>query len=74
MFRPTDATIVFAPRCAVAIDPLGAHAEAMSTALLVADEDRGARLLNGDRTRRLLFDFSREVMAPDQSARMSFND
>lgn len=59
MIRPTDGAIVSAPRCSVAIDRLGAHAEAMSTALLVADEDRAGRLLNGDRTRLFLFDFAR---------------
>ncbi|MEI4508454.1 FAD:protein FMN transferase [Sphingopyxis sp. CCNWLW253] len=74
MIRPTDATIVSAPRCTVAVDRLGAHAEAMSTALLVADENRAERLLNGDRTRRFLFDFPRGAAIPDQSARMSFND
>lgn len=74
MIRPTDGTIVSAPRYAVAVESLGAHAEAMSTALLVADEDRAGRLLNGDRTRRFLFDFPREAATPDQSARMRFND
>lgn len=74
MIRPADATIVSAPRCLVAIDRLGAHAEAMSTALLVADKDRAERLLNGDRTRRFLFDFPRGAAIPDQSARMHFND
>ena len=64
MIRPTDATIVSAPRCTVAVDRLGAHAEAMSTALLVADEDRAERLLNGDRTRRFLFDFPRGAAIP----------
>ena len=65
MIRPTDAAILSAPRCSVAIDQLGAHAEAMSTALLVADEERAARLLNGDRTRRFLFDFLRGTAIPD---------
>lgn len=64
MIRPTDATIVSAPRCTVAVDRLGAHAEAMSTALLVADEDQAERLLNRDRTRRFLFDFPRGAAIP----------
>ncbi|MGH6693806.1 FAD:protein FMN transferase [Sphingopyxis sp.] len=64
MIRPTDATIVSAPRHSVAVDRLGAHAEAMSTALLVADEDQAERLLNGDRTRRFLFDFPRGAAIP----------
>ncbi len=64
MIRPTDGTIVSTPRYAVAVEPLGAHAEAMSTALLVADEGQAERLLNGDRTRRFLFDFPREATIP----------
>jgi thiamine biosynthesis lipoprotein ApbE len=65
MIRPADAAIVSAPRCSVAVDRFGAHAEAMSTALLVADEERAERLLTGDRTRRFLFDFPRGAATPD---------
>jgi thiamine biosynthesis lipoprotein ApbE len=59
MIRPTDGAIVTGRRTAIAVDRSGALAEAMSTALLVADDARAARLLEG-RTRRFLFDFTRE--------------
>lgn len=69
MVRPTDASRVTAPRCTVAIDRSGARAEAMSTALLVADENQAELLLDGGRARR--FDFSRETMVPAQPSEMT---
>ncbi len=59
MIRPTDGAIVTGRRTAIAVDRSGARAEAMSTALLVADGAQAARLLE-ERTRRFLFDFTRE--------------
>ncbi|KRC79886.1 FAD:protein FMN transferase [Sphingomonas sp. Root241] len=59
MIRPTDGAIVTGRRTAIAVDRSGARAEAMSTALLVADDARAARLL-GESARRFLFDFTRE--------------
>lgn len=60
MIRPTDGTIVSSPRSTVAADRSGARAEVMSTALLVADAPQASRLLEGQRTRCFLFDFTRE--------------
>lgn len=59
MIRPTDGAIVTGRRTAIAVDRSGARAEAMSTALLVADDAQAARLLE-ERTCRFLFDFTRE--------------
>ena len=59
MIRPMDGAIVTGRRTAIAVDRSGARAEAMSTALLVADAAQAARLLE-DRARRFLFDFTRE--------------
>jgi len=59
MIRPTDGTIVTGMGTAIAVDRSGARAEAMSTALLVADATQAARLLE-ERERRFLFDFTRE--------------
>lgn len=59
MIRPTDRAIVTDRRTAIAVDRRGARAEAMSTALLVADAVQAAGLLE-ERTRRFLFDFTRE--------------
>jgi len=70
MIRPTDTSVVTAPRSAVAIDRSGARAEVMSTALLVADDVQAGRLLHGGPARRLLFDFSREAAMPVQSDEM----
>lgn len=63
MIRPTDGTIVTGPRSAVAVDRVGARAEMMSTALLVADDDQASRLLDGQQA-RFLFDFTREAAMP----------
>ncbi|MCW4461925.1 FAD:protein FMN transferase [Sphingomonas sp. BT-65] len=71
MIRPTDASHVTAPRCTVAIDRSGARAEAMSTALLVADDDQAGRLLDGDPARRFVFDFSHETTMPVQPGEMA---
>lgn len=70
MIRPSDGAIVTAARCAVAIDRSGGRAEALSTALLVADEDRARRLLDGGPTRRFLYDLSQEAASTVDVARM----
>ena len=71
MFRPTDAAVVTAPRFAAVVDSSGACAEVMSTALLVADDDQAARLLDCARARRFLFDFSREMTMSGQPEEMA---
>jgi thiamine biosynthesis lipoprotein len=70
MIRPSDGAIVTAARCAVAIDRSGGRAEALSTALLVADDDRARRLLGGGPTRRFLYDLSQEAAPTVDVARM----
>lgn len=47
MIRPSDGTTVAAPRTTIAVERSGALAEMMSTALLVAGEDRAGRLREG---------------------------
>jgi FAD:protein FMN transferase len=71
MIRPTDAVLVTAPRCTAVIDRSGARAEVMSTALLVADDDRAARLLDCAPARRFLFDFSRDTTMSGQPHEMA---
>lgn len=71
MVRPTDSRVITAPRSAVVVDRSGARAEVMSTALLVADDNRAARLLDCAQTRRFLFDFSRETTMPGQPHEMA---
>src|SRR5690606_13934265 len=66
MIRPSDSIIITAPATAVAVDTSGAAAEAMSTALLVAEPDAAQRLIEADPIRRFLFAFdnpSRRVTA-----------
>lgn len=70
MIRPADGTLVTAARCTVAIDRLGARAEAMSTALLVADDEHATRLLQGGRKTRFLFDLSEDAASPARPTRM----
>ena len=70
MIRPSDGAIVTAARCAVAIDRSGGTAEALSTALLVADDDRARLLLDGGPTRRFLYDLSQEAAPTVDVARM----
>lgn len=65
MIRPSDSIIITAAATAVAIDASGAAAEAMSTALLVADPDAAQRLIAADPTRRFTFAFD------DPSRRMT---
>ena len=65
MIRPSDGMIVTAAATAVAVDASGAAAEAMSTALLVADPDAAQRLIAADPTRRFTFAFD------DPSRRMT---
>ena len=55
MIRPSDGMIVTAAATAVAVDASGAAAEAMSTALLVADRDAARRLIDVDPARRFVF-------------------
>ncbi|SEN04024.1 Thiamine biosynthesis lipoprotein ApbE [Sphingomonas gellani] len=71
MIRPGYAAPVTRRRCTVAIDRLGARAEAMSTALIVADDDRAIRLLSGRPNRNFLFDLSQEAAMPVPPSRMS---
>ncbi|MES3098680.1 FAD:protein FMN transferase [Sphingomonas faeni] len=70
MIRPSDGAIVTAARCAVAIDRSGGRAEALSTALLVADDDCARRLLGGGPARRFLYDLSQEAAPTVDVARM----
>ncbi|MCC2975441.1 FAD:protein FMN transferase [Sphingomonas sp. PL-96] len=56
--RPHTGTAVAAPLCAVAVEPTGALAEVMSTALIAADEDAAARLLRGRAGSRFRFDLA----------------
>jgi thiamine biosynthesis lipoprotein len=70
MIRPTDGGIVTAARCTVAIDRSGGVAEAMSTALLVADAARARRLLDAAPARRFLYDLSKAAARTDDTARM----
>ena len=70
MIRPTDGGIVTAARCTVAIDRSGGIAEAMSTALLVADAPRARRLVEGAPARRFLYDLSKAAARTDDTARM----
>jgi thiamine biosynthesis lipoprotein len=64
MIRPADAAVITAPRSTAVVERSGARAEVMSTALLVADDDQAARLLDCAQARRFLFDFSRETTMP----------
>lgn len=68
--RPSDGTAVTGARCAVAVDRLGTRAEAMSTALIVADDDPAALLMGGRPTHRFLFDLSHAAAMPVPSARI----
>jgi thiamine biosynthesis lipoprotein len=70
MIRPTDGGIVTAARCTVAIDRSGGVAEAMSTALLVADGARVRRLLDAAPSRRFLYDLSKAAARTDDTTRM----
>ncbi len=70
MIRPSDGAVVTAARCAVAVDRSGGRAEALSTALLVADDDRARRLLDGGPTKRFLYDLSLEAASTVDVARM----
>lgn len=70
MIRPTDGGIVTAARCTVAIDRSGGIAEAMSTALLVADAARARRLLDAAPAQRFLYDLSKAAARTDDTARM----
>lgn len=69
MVHPGGGWRVSAPRCTVVIDRSGARAEAMSTALLVADDDEAGVLLDSGRARR--FDFSGEMTMPAQPGEMA---
>lgn len=57
--RPTTGEAVSAPRTAVAVERSGARAEAMSTALLIADDAERTRLIGDARDRRFAFCFAR---------------
>jgi thiamine biosynthesis lipoprotein ApbE len=70
MIRPTDGGIVTAARCTVAIDRSGGVAEAMSTALLVADAPRARRLVEAAPARRFLYDLSKAAARTDDTTRM----
>lgn len=58
MIRPGDGAIVADPCCTVAVERTGARAEAMSTALLVADDPQARRLLDRAPDRRFRFAFA----------------
>lgn len=70
MIRPGDGAVVTAARCAVVVDRLGARAEAISTALIVADDDRARRLRNDAPGMRWRFDLSPDVAAEMDMKRM----
>ncbi|MET4595844.1 MULTISPECIES: FAD:protein FMN transferase [unclassified Sphingomonas] len=70
MIRPTDGGIVTTARCTVAIDRSGEVAEAMSTALLVADAPRARRLVEAAPARRFLYDLSTAAARTDDTTRM----
>lgn len=55
MIRPTDGAIIVSPRTAISVESSGAHAEAMSTALLVATHALAQQLIGTPGTRRFLF-------------------
>lgn len=55
MVRPADGAIVAAPATAIAVAATGAEAEALSTALLVADAPAAGRLRTAAPDHRLLF-------------------
>lgn len=57
MIRPSDSMFITAAATTVAVDASGAAAEAMSTALLVADTDALQRMIEADPTRRFAFAF-----------------
>ena len=66
MIRPSDGARITAARTTVAVECRGAHAEVMSTALLVADAAQARNFLDGGQGRHHLFDFSpgRAMPAP----------
>ena len=68
--RPGDGAAVSAPRTAIAAEANGALAEAMSTALLVADDAQVARLRGDPPAQRMRFDFTRAAAdrAPVEAA------
>jgi thiamine biosynthesis lipoprotein ApbE len=70
MIRPGDGAVVIDERCTVAIDRQGARAEAMSTALIVADDARAVLLVRGRPTHRFLFDLSHTAAMPAPSTGM----
>ncbi len=70
MIRPSDCATVTAARCAVAVDRSGGRAEALSTALLVADDAGARRLVEGAPTHRFLYDLSQEAAPTVDEARM----
>jgi thiamine biosynthesis lipoprotein ApbE len=70
MIRPGNRAAVTDARCAIAIDRQGARAEAMSTALIVADDARAASLVRGRPKHRFLFDLSHTAAMPAPPAGM----
>lgn len=62
MVRPTDGSIVTALCTAVAVDRLGARAEAMSTALIVATDMQARRLTEQAEGRRFRFPYRDETL------------
>ena len=70
MIRPSDGAIMTAARCAVVVDRNGGRAEALSTALLVADDDLAQRLLHRGAARRFLYDLSQEAAPTVDVVRM----
>ncbi|NJR78533.1 FAD:protein FMN transferase [Sphingomonas corticis] len=60
LLRPGEPAAIAPPACAVAIAESGAAAEALSTALVVADPARAARLLRDRRDTRFRFDLAHQ--------------
>jgi len=71
MVRPSDGACVTAPCCALAVARSGSHAEALSTALVVADDRQAAILLDRDDTRRFRFDFEQDTTIAFEPAGMT---
>lgn len=69
MIRPTDGACITSPKLSIAVEKYGAMAEAMSTALLVADTAQVSSLIV-DPDRRFCFDFHSEDVMGARKMRM----
>jgi thiamine biosynthesis lipoprotein ApbE len=61
--RPHTRTAVAAPLCSVAVEPTGTLAEVISTALIAADQDAAARLLDRQAGSRFRFDLGSKPLS-----------